>query len=310
MTDALDAYLLDCTARNLAPVTVARYGRRCEAAIVFLAGRGVTTLEDLRAADLREYVVSLAKRGLRASTQGIIVRVLRSWLNWCEAQGYFTGKNPMRAVKMPKQACELKPAVSLRDVERLLDACEDARDPLRERAIILLLVDTGLRASELCGLTVGDLAGDRLLVHGKGGKDRAVFIGDATRHALAEYLGTRPDAGDGDPLFIVAVIGKLRRDAAGQEIPRNPKGDGFTYQVLRDVLRRLGARAGVNIHNAHAMRRTFAVESLRNGCDLVRLARLMGHSNLTMLERHYLPLLEDDLREAHKRTSPVDRLTP
>jgi integrase/recombinase XerD len=175
-------------------------------------------------------------------------------------------------------------------VRKLLEACEDAKDPLRDRAIVLVLVDTGIRASELCALRVGDLAGSRLFVrHGKGDKARPVFIGDVTRQALTDYLSRRA-AGKNEPLFV-----------------SHETGGALQYIGLHEILQRLGKRAGVVVA-CHGLRRTFAVESLRAGCDLVRLAKLMGHSDLTMLERHYLPLLEDDLAAAHRATSPGDRL--
>jgi site-specific recombinase XerD len=192
---------------------------------------------------------------------------------------------------MPKMEHKLLTAVALADVRKLLDACEDSYDPLRDAAIIRLLADTGLRASELCALTVGDVTGRRIAVqHGKGDKARAVFIGDVTRRALAEYLSTRPGVGPGDALFVSLET-----------------GGALSYDSLKQVLGRLGHRAGVTVH-AHALRRTFAVESLRAGCDLVTLARLMGHKDLVMLQNHYLPLLEADIEAAHDRTSPGDRL--
>ena len=152
----------------------------------------------------------------------------------------------------------------------------------RDRAIIRVLVDTGIRASELCASRVGDLVGARLFVrHGKGDKARPVFIGDVTRRAVTGYLSQR-DVGQERTFVRVA---RDRRRAA-------------RHRATRD-LQRLGKRAGVVVA-CHGLRRTFAVESLRAGCDLVRVARYMGHSDLTMLERHYLPLLEDDLAAAHR----------
>jgi site-specific recombinase XerD len=251
----------------------------------------VTALEDFSADHFRRYLVSLQDRNLAAASQHAAARSLRAFLNFCERDDLLTGANPARKVKMPQLDDKILPAVPLADVRKLLDACEDSVDPLRDVAIIRLLADTGLRASELCALTVGDVTGRRIAVqHGKGGKDRAVFIGDATRRALAEYLSTRPGRGPEDPLIV-----SLKTGAA------------LTYDGLKQVLERLGKRAGVD-GQAHAFRRTFAVESLRNGCDLVTLARMMGHKDLVMLQTHYLPLLEDDLRAAHARTGPGDRL--
>jgi len=290
LTAAVDVFLTDCHARRLAVRTCEFYAWQLGQAGAWLAGQGVTALADFSAEHFRRYLVSLQDRNLAAASQHAAARALRAFLNFCEKQDLLT-VNPARKVKMPQLDKQLLLAVALADVRKLLEACEDSYDPLRDVAIIRLLTDTGLRASELCALTVGDVTGKRVMVrHGKGGKDRVVFIGDATRRALTAYLSTRPDAGPG-----AALLASLET------------GGALTYIGLRQILVRLGQRAGVAVH-AHALRRTFAVESLRAGADLIRLARLLGHTDLTQLQKHYLPLLEDDLAAAHARTSPGERL--
>lgn len=288
---ALDGFMLDCDARGLAVKTVEFYRWQLERAVTWLEGQGVRTLGDVTAFHLRGYQVELQKRGLSASSVHAGARSLRAWLYWCEREDLLPGKNPARRVRMPKRPKKQLPAVSRADVSKLLAATEGSVDPLRDKAIILVLVDTGVRASELCGLTVGDLDGNRLMVrNGKGGKDRPTFIGECTKRAVGDYLATRSGAAPSEPLF-ASLDG----------------GGALSYDGLKQLIERLGLRAGVQVH-AHALRRTFAVESLRAGCDLVRLARMMGHADLVMLQSCYLPLLEDDLADAHRRTSPVDNL--
>jgi len=291
LSTAVDAFLADCRARRLAVRTYEFYEWQLGQARAWLAGHAVTTLADFSADHFRRYLVSLQERNLSAASQHAAARALRALLNFCEREDLLTGANPARKVKMPQLAKHTRPAVALADVRKLLDACEDSYDPLRDVAIIRLLADTGLRAAELCALTVGDVTGKRVQVrHGKGDKDRVVFIGAATRRALDAYLSTRPGVGPGAALLVSLET-----------------GGALTYDGLKQLLERLGKRAGVTVH-AHALRRTFAVESLRAGCDLVTLARLMGHKDLVMLQTHYLPLLEDDLLAAHDRTGPGDRL--
>jgi site-specific recombinase XerD len=291
LSTAVEAFLTDCRARRLAVRTTDFYAWQLGQALTWLAGQEVTALADFTADHFRRYLVSLQDRNLAAASQHAAARALRAFLNFCEREDLLTGANPARKVKMPQLDKHTLPAVALADVRKLLDACEDSYDPLRDVAIIRLLTDTGLRAAELCALTVGDVTGKRVQVrHGKGDKARVVFIGDATRRALDAYLSTRPGVGPGDALIVSLET-----------------GGALTYIGLRQILARLGKRAGVAV-KAHALRRTFAVESLRAGADLIRLARLMGHTDLTQLQKHYLPLLEDDLAATHDRTGPGDRL--
>ena len=287
---AFDDFLQHCESRGLSTKTVSYYTQQVSKLVTWLKQRGITELENVTADDLRRYLVHLRKSGIAPASQHSGARAMRAWLNWCEKQDKLT-VNPMRKVTMPKRPQTRRPAVSLDDVRRILEACEDARDPLRERAIVLVLTDTGIRASELCALRVGDLEGNRLFVrHGKGDKSRPVFVGDVTQRALEDYLSTRPGVHTNEPLFL-----------------SHETGSALQYIGLHEILQRLGKRAGVAVA-CHGLRRTFAVESLRAGCDLVRLAKLMGHSDLEMFEKHYLPLLEDDLAAAHRTTSPGDRL--
>ena len=170
--------------------------------MTWLAEQGVTELASVTTDDLRRYLVHLRKSGIAAASQHAGARAVRAWLNWCEKMDMLPGKNPVAKLTMPKRPQTMRPAVSMDDVRKLLEACEDAKDPLRDRAIVLVLVDTGIRASELSALRVGDLAGSRLFVrHGKGDKARPVFIGDVTRQALADYLSGR-NAGKNEPLFV------------------------------------------------------------------------------------------------------------
>ena len=166
----------------------------------------------------------------------------------------------------------------------------------RDRAIILTLFDTGLRASELCSLRIGDadLKSGRITIrHGtaggaKGGKGRTVFMGKATRRAVWRYLADREDADNTEaPLF----LGKANR-------PMNNDG-------LRLVITALGKKANISKCHPHKFRHTFAITYLRSGGDLFTLKSLLGHNSLEMVE-HYARIAEVDIEQAHRRASPAD----
>jgi integrase/recombinase XerD len=163
----------------------------------------------------------------------------------------------------------------------------------RDRAIILVLFDTGLRASELCAITIGDVNIDRsnIKVVGKGSKERVVFFGRRTAKALWRYLvlqlaSSKPD----DTLFSVGNPDDFR---------------SMSRCVLRTLLKRIGERAGVPNVYPHRFRHTFAINYLRNGGDLFTLQELLGHSNLEMVRR-YARIAQIDCANAHQQASPVD----
>lgn len=297
LSEALTAFLADCQMRGLATKTLDFYRFQLGHALAWFTAHGVNDLDGLTVQHLREYVVSLAARGLSPASQHAGARSLRCWLRWCEAEDLLTGKNPVRRLKMPRRPRVMLPALGREELLAIIHAAQGTLTPERDTAIILTLADSGLRASELCGLVWGDvdLVSGRVFVRaGKGEKDRWVFLGHAARAALATYQATLAAAGGQEPVF----------QRANNRFP----GGALHYDGLKMLLRRLGTAAGVPNCHAHAFRRSFAVAMLRDGADLVRLARILGHADLTMLQRHYLPLCVDDLADAHRQHSPADRL--
>jgi site-specific recombinase XerD len=168
--------------------------------------------------------------------------------------------------------------------------------PQRDTAIILLLLDTGMRASELCGLRVRDVdvVGRRCIVRGKGGKERALSIGQRATRALWAHLRGRkadPDAA-------------LFQSQRGQT-----PGENFTRSGLTQLIHRLGVAAGVEAVRCspHTFRHTFAVEFLRAGGNQFTLMEILGHTDLAMTGR-YLKIAQADVERQHRAFSPGDRM--
>lgn len=171
-----------------------------------------------------------------------------------------------------------------RVIDHSLNSCE------RNRAILLLLLDTGIRASELCNLRVEDLdnRNHRIFVkHGKGMKERLLPFSPRTGQMIWRYLATRKDTRPQDPLFTSKLDRSLERTK------------------LSEMIRSIGNRAGVPNSHPHRFRHTFAIQYLRNGGNAYTLQSMLGHSTLETV-RIYLRLAQLDLDTAHRRASPVD----
>lgn len=287
---ALDAFLIDCRTRRLSKATLKFYQWELDRVVSWLEAKGVSTLEKITSTHLRSWLLELQGRDLSAGSQHASARSLKAWLNWCVREDLLT-VSAMDKVRMPKRPREVLPAFSAADVGLLLAACRT----FRETALILTLLDSGLRAAELCALQVGDVdltSGTVRVRQGKGAKDRTTYVSTNTRSALRIMLGERGQPVKSEPLF---VSESNKKSAAGNMLTTNGLG-----QILQDI----GQRAGVEDCHAHVFRRTFAVFSLRAGCDLMRLARLLGHSDLQVVQR-YLPLAQTDLEEAHAQHNPL-----
>jgi len=289
---ALTAFLLDCEARRLSPRTLGFYRQELEPFLAWLAARGVKLLGGIDAPAIRAYLVALQDRGLRPVSQHAAARSIRAWLNFCVREELLD-LSPMRNVQMPKRGSEILPAFTREDVDAMLRACQDSAYPERDAALVLVMLDSGLRAAELLALDWPDVnltTGAVMVRAGKGAKDRTVFMGAHTRKAVVKYRMTLTDAHPSGAVFVTL-----------------DSGTRLKYAGLKQLLRRLGQRAGVSHCTPHTFRRTFALESLRAGMNLVTLAAIMGHADLAMLRR-YLALVEHDLADAHAQHGAVDAM--
>jgi integrase/recombinase XerD len=282
-------FLLACEAARLTPATLDSYRYALDHLAGFLAAQGVDTVEGMEPSHLRLFLVELERKGNKPATVHLHARVARRFLNWCTEEGLLD-RSPMDKVAMPRRDKDLPEAYSEEEVAKLLKATtgKDIRS-VRDRALVLLLLDSGLRASEALSLTVGDLdtATGEVLVTGKGSKQRTVRVGTKARLAVLAYLRLRK-AGPDEPL------------CCGSKGPLTRRG-------LEQVLADLGERAGVAHCHPHRFRRSFALACLRAGMDVFNLQRLMGHSDLTTLQK-YLPLVQADVVAAHERFGPVDNM--
>jgi integrase/recombinase XerD len=217
-------------------------------------------------------------------------RILKTFLRWYDLEAEPENwRNPITKVKAPRLAEEPLEPVDVKVVRSMLETCEASLLGKRNRAMLLFLLDTGLRARELLSINLKDInliTGNVLLRQGKGSKTRTVFIGKEIKKAVRAYLRQR-----GDYLESLWVTDDQKKCPS--------------YSGLRALLNRHAKLAGVETPSAHDFRRAFAITMLRNWTDLVTLARLMGHTSLKVLQR-YLKQMPEDLQEAHRLAWSVD----
>ncbi len=322
LSQAISGYLLDAAARRLSPCTLRDYRNAFRHLQTYLADD--PPIADITARHLRDFFHHLgaaeitpdgvAPRPARALSTKTLLNIhtaLSALWTWALMDG-LVAVHVLRAVPPPKPTETAIVPFTQADIMALLTACEttptytrpgkqpcaNARPTaLRDRALILTLLDTGARASELCADPRRDAPGvllrdydprnATLRVIGKGAKERALLLSPRTQKALWRYLTTRPDARPTDPLFTTQ------------------RGAPLTSTALLQLINALGQRAGVPDCHPHRFRHTFAIQFLRNGGRVLELQQLLGHSTLEMV-RHYATLAQTDLDAAMQRASPVD----
>lgn len=285
LVDAARAFLADGSARNLSDRTLEQYEWSLRSFIGFL-GEG-PVLAELDADRARAWVESL-KGSRRPTSLRTALRPLKVFTGWAVREGYLRA-DPIITVALPRAPRPLIEPLHPNQVAVLM-----AGGPPVLRAAIAVLVDTGLRASELCGLAVSDVRQGYLFVRGKGGYERLAPFGSACAEELRRYVvRTRGEPHhDEDPLFLL------------------PSGAALSSHRLGELMRRAGHAAGIRgvRVSPHTLRHTFAIEFLRNGGGELALQKALGHKSLDMV-RLYAELSGADVAAAHRAASPLDRWT-
>ncbi len=292
-------YILAVEARHLSVHTIKDYKNTFKKFLPFIGKN--TSFEDITSRHIQEFLATFST--VTNNTLLHYYAALAAMWSWAVKEE-IVSKNVVHLVTPPKaEEREIQPFTEA-EFKALLAAVSRSKayerpgkrksdhatlQPERMRAILLMLLDTGLRVGELTNLKIFqvDNRNQRVQLMGKGAKERSAPFSPRTAQALWRYLTTRPEAENSEPLF--TTYNKRKIDST----------------QLAKSLKALGAKAGVmNVH-PHRFRHTFAIQYLRNGGDPYTLQKLLGHSTLDMVKR-YLALAQIDIDKAHKRASPVD----
>ncbi len=232
-------------------------------------------------------------RKLSGHTINAYGRGLQTFFNWLTAEELIT-ENPFNRIKIPRAPQKLIPAFSEAQLNQLF-AVIDTNGPTGFRNHTMLL-DTGLRVSELTGLCLTDVSIEQgtLRVWGKGNKERTVPLGRQSARQIWHYISRcrpQPSMARIDQVF-------LTRDGRPVSIDR-----------VQQFMMRYGIQAGLyGVRcSPHTLRHTAAINYLRNGGDVFSLQRLLGHSSLEMTRR-YCQVADSDVQRVHRSASPVDNL--
>jgi len=272
----------------------------------FIWAKGVSP-DRITLDQVRQYRVWLNRykdeRGqpLKKSTQNYHLIALRSFLKYLAKRDIKTlAPEKIELARMPERMVEF---LDENELERLLEAPLKSRSAeegpsnallplirLRDKSILETLFSTGLRVSELAGLTkeMINLKNEEFTVRGKGDKPRVVFLSNQARFWLKDYLAKRRDM---DPHLFVS------HDRAG----KGREAGGLTPRSVQRLVERYAKMAGITKNiTPHTMRHTFATDLLRNGADIRSVQTLLGHSSITTTQI-YTHITDERLREVYDK---------
>ena len=222
------------------------------------------------------------------------VRALKAFSTWLYRESH-TEENRLQSMKLPKAPAKLIEPLTPDEIQKIIDSIDiHSYTGIRNHALLITLLDTGIRESEITGITLDDLnlQDGCIKVMGKGAKERIVPIGRYTHMVLSDYMRkTRPEPADNgcNALFL------------------SWHGTPITANTIKLTFSRLSTKSGVHKLHAHLCRHTFATRFLINGGDVFTLQQILGHSTLEMV-RHYVNLASNHVAIQHQKFSPLDRL--
>ncbi|MBX9470508.1 site-specific tyrosine recombinase XerD [Microcella sp.] len=288
--------------RGRSPHTVSAYRRDLARYLAHLAARDIDDPASITEADVSAFVAAVrepddGRAGVSASSAARMLSSVRGWHRFLAEEG-LAPRDVSAEQRPPKQPKRLPKAITIDQVERLLDACS-GDDPiaLRDRALLELLYATGARVSEAVDLNVDDIMGeggataDAVRLFGKGRKQRIVPLGRYAREALDAYLvRSRPllsPRGRATPaLFLGARGARLSRQSV--------------WLVIRDAAHRASLTTELS---PHTLRHSFATHLLEGGADVRVVQELLGHASVATTQLYTL-VTADAVREAWATAHP------
>lgn len=253
---------------------------------------GVTAPDGVDAKLLRKFIFALKDMGLSAATIRRQVSAIRTYYAFLIGEGHLAA-DPSERLETPSKGRTLPDVLSVAETERLL-AAPGVEDRLawRDRALLELGYGAGMRVSELCGLSRGDLVLDEGLVRvfGKGSKERLVPIGRTVIGAVSVYLHTvRPE---------------LDRGKSGNRLLLNARGTPLSRVGAWGIVKKAADTAGIKKNvTPHTLRHTFATHLLEGGADLRAVQEMLGHADLSTTQI-YTHVDREYLRSVHKQFHP------
>ncbi len=271
--------------------TIQAYRADVSAYSTYLAGRGRTLLTADRAC-LQAYLSLRFRAGVQASTSARLLSSLRRLYQYLIRQGELF-EDPCADIESPKIPHTLPQSLSEEEVERLLRG-PDAKAPLgrRDYAMLETLYATGLRVSELVGLSMSELnlTAGIIRIMGKGGKERLVPLGEAAMDALDDYLQNGR--------------GGILRGRSSEAVFVTARGASMTRQAFWQIIKRYARQQQIETPlSPHTLRHAFATHLLNNGADLRSVQMLLGHSDLSTTQI-YTHIARERLKRLHAEHHP------
>lgn len=297
----IERFLAAKIAKGCTPRTIKFYSTSIPKSLAYIG----KNYDEVTPDDIRVWIANrIYKDGVSKVSVDNDKRNLSSLYTWLQKEEILL-KNPMAKVDAIKYAKTKKHAFTSMEVETMRVNLRTTR----EKALFEFLLSTWARISETTNVKISDIDGDKVLVHGKGEKDRYVFLNARAKVALQQYLA---DRSDGNPYLFprarfagdVAMMARTRKRDEEAEWYKEPamvdESRPMEHGSAESIIRNIGKRSGVEKAHPHRFRRTGATWALRSGMPIMQVSKTLGHNNIATTQI-YLDITDDELMDAHRK---------
>lgn len=294
--DVLQEFLFELEIKNFSKKTIKSYKNNNSLFFNYIKNEfNITELEDVKSMHIKKYFYYLTKKRLKPTYINSILKNLRAFYVYSIDQEYIS-INPTEKIKWQKEGKVIINTFTTEEIIKMLKAFKfttylDARN----KTIISLLMDTGVRNAELCSITNSDINIRTITIHGKGNKERQVPISPLLKKYMIRYERIRKE-------YFKNKILKVDNYFLSN------RGNPLTDEAIERIVKIAGEVAGVRKEircSPHTIRHWFSQEQLRNGNDVYSVSRLLGHENITITKRYLQSIQDEDIIDMSIKTSPL-----
>lgn len=298
LTDLQAEYLYNCKCRRLSEKTIKNYDMLLRLLLNFLKNeKDITTLEQLKPMHIKQFICMNDEKGRKPNYLNDLLKVYKNFCKYLHEEEYtetiLTAK--IKDVKKPKVIIK---TFTNKEVKAMIDYYSGYDYlSIRNRVILILFFDTGIRLNELITLKKEQIKDDYIIIHGKGDKERIVPKSPYVSKWLFKYMNIRAN------YFDNSII--------SNDLFYSRRGNLLTSEMVERIVKDAGKFAQVSSEvrvSPHTCRHTFAQMQLKNGLDVYSLSRIMGHENITITQQYLLGLRDKEVLEAGIKTSPLMNL--
>lgn len=298
LTAVRDEFIFHCECRKLSPKTIKNYGKQIDYLLNFLeTEKSIRHIEDVEPKHIKVFLLSMSKAGRKANYVNDLLKVYKVFFRYAYEEEYtetlLTAK--IQKVKKPKVLIRTFSEQELKRMTNFYKGYDYLS--IRNKVIMLFLIDTGIRLSELTELKEEQLKYDYIVIHGKGDKERVVPKSPLLSKWLIKYLAVRKS------YFAYRVI--------PQNIFLSKNGKPLTNTMIDRIVKDAGKGCGVSEDvrvSAHTFRHTYAQFQLKAGVDVYSLSRLLGHENISITQTYLNSLRDEEVIQIAKGKSVLMNL--